>query len=120
MANVKKPKLPKPAADASKTVELECGVATEMWLELKAYPEDSYRSLWLLVDGTWLRLDDPDAVQDSVQAAFCNCPDSLEVLVWYQKNNPDPDYHPGDTAPVEGENQAWYGTRIEGLVIRSK
>jgi hypothetical protein len=73
------------------------GVATGYWLELRAYPPGSARSLWLLVDGSWRHLDDPDVgTQDSVQAAFCNCPDRLEVAVWYS------------------------GTVIVGLVVRSK
>lgn len=61
------------------------GVASKYWLELVAYPPGSARSLWLLVDGTWRHLDNPnDGTQISVQSAFCNCPDRLEVAVWYQ------------------------------------
>ena len=60
------------------------GVATEFWLELKPYPPGSARSLWLNVGG-WRRLDNPShAIQHSVQDAFCQCPDKLEVAVWYQ------------------------------------
>jgi hypothetical protein len=63
---------------------LSTGVATQYWLELVAYPPGSARSLWLFVDGTWHHLDDPnDGTQNSVQAAFCDCPDRLEVAVWY-------------------------------------
>ena len=73
------------------------GIAADYWLELKAYPPGSARSLWLRVDGAWRHLDDPDVgTQDSVQAAFCNCPDRLEVMVWYS------------------------GNVIAGLVVRSK
>jgi hypothetical protein len=72
-------------------------VATKYWLELKAYPPGSARSLWLFVGGSWRHLDNPNVgTQDSVQEAFCNCPDRLEVAVWYS------------------------GGIIEGLVVRSK
>lgn len=78
-------------------VALESGTATKYWLELKAYPPGSARSLWLFVGGTWRHLDDPDVgTQDSVQEAFCICPDRLEVRVWYS------------------------GTTIVGLVVKSK
>jgi|SRR6476659_6927766 hypothetical protein len=60
------------------------GIATKYWLELLAYPPGSARSLWLFVDGSWRHLDDPNiGMQDSVQEAFCMCPDRLEVAVWY-------------------------------------
>ena len=73
------------------------GVATKYWLELKAYPPGSARSLWLFVDGAWRHLDNPDVgTQISVQEAFCTCPDRLEVAVWYS------------------------GKTIVGLVVRSK
>jgi hypothetical protein len=63
------------------------GVATKYWLELLAYPPGSARSLWLFVDNAWKHLDNPnDGTQISVQAAFCNCPDRLEVAVWYQND----------------------------------
>jgi hypothetical protein len=63
------------------------GVATQYWLELLAYPPGSARSLWLFVDGAWRHLDNPNVgTQDSVQAAFCNCPDRLEVAVWYSND----------------------------------
>ena len=76
---------------------LEVGVATQYWLELVAYPPGSARSLWLFVGNAWRHLDNPnDGTQISVQAAFCECPDRLEVAVWY-------------TADV-----------IVGLVVRSK
>lgn len=73
------------------------GIATKYWLELRAYPPGSARSLWLFVDADWRHLDDPDdGTQISVQDAFCICPDRLEVAVWYS------------------------GTTIVGLVVRSK
>lgn len=72
------------------------GIATKFWLELKQYPPGSARSLWLYVNG-WRHLDNPShAIQHSVQDAFCQCPDKLEVAVWYQ------------------------GGVIVGLVVRSK
>jgi len=79
------------------TAALSSGVASKYWLELLAYPSGSARSLWLFVDDGWRHLDDPNiGTQDSVQAAFCVCPDSLEVAVWYS------------------------GDVIVGLVVRSK
>jgi hypothetical protein len=63
---------------------LQTGVASQYWLELLAYPPGSARSLWLFVGNAWRHLDNPnDGTQISVQAAFCNCPDRLEVAVWY-------------------------------------
>jgi hypothetical protein len=73
------------------------GVATKYWLELRAYPPGSARSLWLHVGGAWRHLDDPnDGTQISVQDAFSAGADHLEVAVWYS------------------------GTIIVGLVVRSK
>jgi hypothetical protein len=63
---------------------LQIGVATQYWLELVAYPPGSARSLWLFVGNAWRHLDNPNGgTQISVQAAFCECPDRLEVAVWY-------------------------------------
>lgn len=63
------------------------GVATKFWLELVAYPPGSARSLWLFVGGQWRHLDNPSpSIESSVQSAFCNCPDKLEVAVWYQND----------------------------------
>lgn len=63
---------------------VQSGVATKYWLELVAYPPGSARSLWLFVDNAWRHLDNPnDGTQISVQSAFCNCPDRLEVAVWF-------------------------------------
>lgn len=73
------------------------GVATNYWLELVPYPPGSARSLWLFVGGAWRHLDNPNTgIQDSVQEAFCQCPDKLEVVVWYS------------------------GSVIVGLVVRKK
>lgn len=66
---------------------VQSGVATKFWLELVAYPPGSARSLWLLVGGQWRHLDNPSpSIESSVQSAFCNCPDKLEVAVWYQND----------------------------------
>lgn len=73
------------------------GVAGKYWLELKQYLPGSARSLWLFVNGAWKHLDEPDlGTQISVQDAFCQCPERLEVAVWYR------------------------GDVIVGLVVRSK
>lgn len=78
-------------------VPVQTGVATKYWLELVQYPPGSARSLWLFVGGGWKHLDNPnEGIQISVQAAFCECPERLEVAVWYQ------------------------GDIIVGLVVRSK
>jgi len=66
------------------TLTLETGVATKYWLELLAYPPGSARSLWLLVGNAWRRLDNPnEGMQLSVQDAFANASNRLEVAVWY-------------------------------------
>jgi hypothetical protein len=66
-------------------IAVKNGIATNYWLELVAYPPGSARSLWLFVDNGWRHLDNPnDGTQASVQAAFCNCPNILQVQVWYQ------------------------------------
>ena len=76
---------------------VQSGIATKFWLELVAYPPGSARSLWLFVANAWRHFDNPnEGMQASVQDAFCNCPDKLEVAVWYN------------------------GDVIVGLVVRSK
>jgi hypothetical protein len=81
----------------TKALKVSSGVAGEYWLELVQYPPGSARSLWLYVDGSWRHLDDPNrGTEDSVQEAFCQCPERLEVAVWYS------------------------GDVIVGLVVRSK
>ena len=58
------------------------GVATQYWIELVAYPPGSARSLWLLVNNSWKRLDNPAAsVQDAVQRAFLGS--GSNVRVWH-------------------------------------
>jgi hypothetical protein len=72
------------------------GVATKLWLELTPYPPGNPR-LWLFVNGQWVYQSSPSAVNvSSVQSAFCQCPDKMEVAVWYS------------------------GGVIVGLVVRSK
>jgi len=79
----------------------ECGVATDLWIELLVYPDAKkiQRRLYLRVaeEWRWWYDDDPFVFQ-SVQSAFCNCTDSLEVVVWYYDDD----------------------DRIVGLVVRSK
>jgi hypothetical protein len=66
------------------TLALESGVATQYWLGLLAYPPGSARSLWLFVGKAWRRLDNPnEGTQLSVQDAFANASNRLEVAVWY-------------------------------------
>lgn len=61
------------------------GIASDYWIELIPYPAGSPTSLWLFVDGEWRKLDSPnDAEQSLVKAAFCDCPTSHRVKVWYQ------------------------------------
>jgi hypothetical protein len=63
---------------------VQTGVATKYWLELLAYPPGSARSLWLFVGNAWRHLDNPnEGMQLSVQDAFANASNRLEVAVWY-------------------------------------
>jgi hypothetical protein len=58
------------------------GTATNYWIELVAYPPGSARSLWLLVNNSWKRLDNPSAsIQDVVQRAFLGS--GSNVRVWF-------------------------------------
>ena len=69
----------------SGTESAETGIATDYWIELIPYPGDQSQSLWLLVNGEWRKLDNPsDAEQSLVKGAFCDCPTSHHVKVWYQ------------------------------------
>ena len=64
---------------------IKSGIATEYWLELLNYPEESARSLWLNVDSQWRRLHSPNAqIQNQVERAF-SYPKLFDVLVWYQE-----------------------------------
>lgn len=64
--------------------EVRCGIATDLWLSLEPYPEDKEKCLSLRVDEEWCHLYNYDPfVWLSVQSAFCNCSDTLEVAVWY-------------------------------------
>ncbi len=93
-------KIPKTSPHVSKkpaAAAVGNGVATNYWLELMAYPSGSARSLWLFADNDWRRLDNPsDGIQAAVQNAFCICPNSLQVMVW------------------------WEGEMIVGLVVKKK
>jgi hypothetical protein len=65
---------------------VKSGIATEYWLELLQYPEESARSLWLNVDNQWRHIHGPNAqIQNQVQNAF-NFPKQFDVLVWYQED----------------------------------
>lgn len=64
---------------------VQSGNATKYWLELKAYPAGSARSLWLLVNNSWKRLDNPNQVtSDCVQRAFMGS--GSNVKVWFDGN----------------------------------
>lgn len=61
-------------------------VATDYWLELKAYPSTNTKALWLYVDDDWRYLTSPTSnIENSVQQAFTN-PDLFDVQVWYSGN----------------------------------
>jgi hypothetical protein len=69
-----------PNPDAAK------GVATDYLIELVEYPANSGRGLWLKVDESWRRLDNPSSeIQASVHAAFCR-PEPLKVVVLYRND----------------------------------
>ncbi len=79
--------LPDAAARAVPAAAVQSGIATKVWLELKAYPPGSARSLWLTVDGTWRHLDDPDAgMQAAALTAFTDNPDQLETVAYYSSD----------------------------------
>ena len=62
--------------------QVKAGIATKYWLELVAYPPNSARSLWLLVDNRWKRLDSPRSdTAEAVQKAFLG--GEATVRVWY-------------------------------------
>lgn len=64
---------------------LKQGIATKYWLELKAYPQGTARSLWLFVDNIWKKQDNPSNVtSDCIQRAFL-LQDS-QVRVWYDNS----------------------------------
>jgi hypothetical protein len=69
---------------ASETATVQSGLATQFWVELVPWPQGNPKRLWLNVGGKWRHLDNPtDGILASVQAAFCNCPDVLQAMVWY-------------------------------------
>lgn len=62
--------------------QITSGLASQYWIELVAYPAESARSLWLLVNNSWKQLDNPSAsIQDAVQRAFLGS--GSNVRVWY-------------------------------------
>ena len=70
------------AAAAVDLAAVTSGVASQYWIELVAYPPGSARSLWLFVNSSWKRLDNPSAsIQDVVQRAFLGT--GSNVRVWY-------------------------------------
>lgn len=108
-----------PEADKKKLKE---GVATEMWLELIAYGKDGkdcMRSLWLRVNGAWLRYNEPDdKIERAVLSAFSDCSGRLQVRAWYLIDKAEGEKELGDTDPKEAEGI--YSTEIIGLVVHSK
>ena len=72
-------------ASAVQVAAVQSGNATKYWLELKAYPAGSARSLWLFVNNGWKRLDNPNQVtSDCIQRAFMGS--GSNVKVWYDGN----------------------------------
>jgi len=60
---------------------VQSGIATQYWVELIAYPPGSARSLWLLVNNVWKRLDNSAAhLEDMVQRGFLG---GSTVRVWF-------------------------------------
>jgi hypothetical protein len=58
------------------------GLASQYWHECVAFPPGDTASLWLLVDGAWRRLDDPNvSTLDLVQRAFLG--EDSRVRAWY-------------------------------------
>lgn len=126
--NQRKPS-PRPSMDekSESTSMLEEGDATEMWLELIPYSEseegDDVRSLWLLVNETWLKYDleeGDDYIEKAVLSAFSTDSDRLQVRVWYYVDqSADGDHILGSTDPKKAEKN-YYGTTIVGLVVHSR
>ena len=64
---------------------VQSGIATKYWLQLKAYPAGSTRSIWLLVNNSWKRFDNPNQVtSDCVQRSFMGS--GSNVRVWFNGN----------------------------------
>lgn len=98
------------------------GIATQFWLALRMYPGDkNKRVLWLWVGEVLCQLDDPDPdVEAAVQSAFCNCPDSLEVAVWYRTELVPPcEKEKEAEKEKEKEKEDKKLNRVVGLVVRS-
>jgi hypothetical protein len=68
------------------TTAVTNNIATDYWLELKAYPSTNTRALWLYAGDDWRCLSNPTSnIENSVQNAFAN-PDTFQVKVWYSGN----------------------------------
>ncbi|WP_155398123.1 hypothetical protein [Methanosarcina barkeri] len=68
------------------TTAVKNAIATEYWLELKAYPSSNTKALWLYAGNDWRYLSKPSSsIETSVQNAFAN-PDTFQVKVWYSGN----------------------------------
>ena len=70
------------AANVAIDIAVQTGIASKYWTELIAYPPGSARSLWLQVDGSWKRFDNPPAsMSELVQEAFLGT--GSNVRVWF-------------------------------------
>lgn len=68
------------------TTAVTNNIATDYWLELKAYPSSNTRALWLYAGNDWRYLANPsENIENSVQQAFTN-PTKFQVKVWYCGN----------------------------------
>jgi hypothetical protein len=71
----------KAAIAALAPLVVSSGIATQYWVECLAYPPGD-TALWLLVDGAWRRLGNPDpSTLDMVQRAFLG--EDSRVRAWY-------------------------------------
>jgi hypothetical protein len=76
-----------PPMQAITTEAVQNGLATGYWLTLTPYPDNEPTGLYLLVDGNYKLLQDPDTnIVSSVQQAFAY-PNIYEVRVWSSGNN---------------------------------
>lgn len=72
-----------PLSQSVSTAAVKNAIATEYWLELKAYPSSNTKALWLYAGNDWRYLSNPSSnIETSVQNAFAN-PDIFQVKVWY-------------------------------------
>lgn len=86
-SNVSIDRTTSPPMQAVTTEAVQNGLATGYWLTLRPYPDNEPTGLYLLVDGNYKLLEDPDNnIVSSVQQAFAY-PNIYEVQVWYSGNN---------------------------------